>query len=215
MGIPMTKKILTGSTASAVAANVQRREIMAEAERAIDIGHNQPPSPTDLLREELENSAATILRRRDELLAAMERVPTVIMDETVCGRVADFVKQVTGCYKLAENARTAAKEPHLSAGRIVDGFFKGITDPLEKIRRSLDQRLTVYQRAKADAERRAREAEAERQRIEAERLRREAEEAAAKLEAEADLPDAVAAEQAAEQAAADAAKAQQEAEAKA
>lgn len=179
------------------------------------IGHNEPPDDITILRDRLAEEAKPLLRRRDELLAGVDRAPLEIEDEIVCGKVADLVKLVTACHKAAEGQRIARKEPFLESGRAVDGFFKGITDPLEKARKLLDQRLTAYQRRKAEEERRRREEEARRQREEAERARQEAEARAAALKNEADLRAAIAAEEQAKQAQADAAAAQKAAEAKA
>ena len=174
---------------------------MTEAAIA-DIGHNNPPDAAALLREVLEDGNADLIKRTDDLLEAAERVPTII-DADNAGRVGDFIKQLTAANKHAEAKRKDAKEPHLEAGRVVDGFFKAISDPLDKEKKKITARLTQYQRAKADAERRQREAEART----AEEERRAAEQA---LEQEAGwgagakeevLDDAVAAEERARDAA--------------
>lgn len=173
------------------------------------IGHNQPT-----LRDELAARHEDLLKRRDELLAAAERAPLAVEDEETAGKVQDFIKQIAACHKNAEAARVAEKEPHLDAGRMVDGYFKAVTEPLAKAKKAIEDRLTVYLRKKADAERRARE-EAERlAREEAQRKAREAAEAAAKLSAETDLAGAIEAEEAAKQAEANAVKAASDADAK-
>lgn len=189
-------------------------ELIGETRRDGGIGHNDPPDEIAALRERLETTSDALLRRRDELLAASSRVPAAIDDEETCGKVADYIKQVAACAKAAEGARIAAKEPHLAAGRVVDGFFKAVTDPLDKLKRQIEARLTDYQRRKAEAERRRREEEARRQAAEAERARREAEAAAAAIATEADLVPAIGAEEQARQAAADAALAAKGAAAK-
>lgn len=180
----------------------------------LDIGGNNPPSPIEALRAELAENSGKLIARRDELLSGVERAPAEIADEEICGKVADLVKMIMACHKASEAARVAAKEPYLEAGRAVDGFYRAITDPLEKARKTLDQRLTAYQRRKAEEERRRREEEAARQRAEAEAARRAAEEAEAKARDERDLADAITAEEIARQAVADAAMAQRAAEAK-
>lgn len=174
-----------------------------EAPLGIGPGHNEAP-----LDELLFEESADLRARRDELIASAERAPATIDDEEVCGKTADLVRLMSACIKGAEAARVARKEPFLASGRLVDAHYKRITDPLDKTKRTVEMRITTYQRAKAETERRAREAEARRQAEEAERQRREAEAAAANAQEEEDLIDAIAAEEGARQAEADAATAQ-------
>jgi len=180
------------------------------------IGNNNPPADLllgDALREKLLDENSSLISRRDELLAAAARMPEIKTDE-IAGRISDFVKQLTALVKASETQRTGAKEPYLEGGRNVDGFFKAITDPVEKVKNDTQRKLTVYLREKEEAERRAR--------MEQERLAREAAEKAAKEAAQkakdaadaAALDGAIEAEKAAEVAAADLAKAQQAAEVK-
>lgn len=129
------------------------------------IGSNRHPIK-DLLRE----SYADILNRADDLNAASLRAPTSITDDETQGKVGDLIKMMGACIKKTEVARVSEKEPFLQAGREVDGFFKGVTDPLEKGKRNLESRVTTYLRAKADEERRRREEEEARAREEADRL---------------------------------------------
>lgn len=179
-----------------------------------DRSHNMPPSDAEILSERLNGKYSDTLKRRDELLASAARAPAEVADEGAAGKFADLVKLLSACTKNAEAERVAEKEPHLAAGRSVDGFFRGITDPLAAAKKTLEQRLTVFQRKKAEAERRRREEEEQRQREEAAKLAREAAARADALTNEEDLTAAIAAEEAAKQAQADAAKAQREAAAK-
>lgn len=182
---------------------------MSEA-RVIERTHNQPDLAT-VLRED----NAALVARKDELLAAFERVPADVDSDEICGKVNDFIKQVDAAKKHAEKLRVDQKEPHLNAGRIVDGFYKTVTDPLDKVKKALTQRVTVYLRKKEDEERRRRQEEERRAHEAAEKARIEAEERAAALAKEEDLDGAIEAEEAAKRAADEAAKAAKEAEAKA
>ena len=173
-------------------------------------GSNQPP-----LAEALRDDHADLVNRRDDLLAAADRAPVSIDDEDANRKMADFVKQIQAAIKNADAKRVDAKEPYLKAGREVDGFFKAITDPLDKVKRLMESRMTIWQRKVADAERRRREEEATRQREEALLLARAAAEHAEWMKSQTDLDAAVAAEAAAKQAAANVAVAQRAAEAKA
>lgn len=137
------------------------------------IGHNQPPDDIELLREKLDAQTLDLQRRVDDLKTAEARLPE-ITDDASAGDAADFVKMATAAIKDADAKRVDAKEPFLKAGRAVDGFFKGLSDPLDSLRRRVEQRITVYLRAKEARERAAREAEAKRLRDEAEAREREA-----------------------------------------
>ena len=180
----------------------------------IDKGHNLPDR-AQMIRDDLVEIASPLERRRDELLAAVDRVPAEVDSDDLAGKIADFIKQITAAMKSAEAARVAAKEPHLEAGRIVDGMFKKITDPLDGAKRRIEQRLTLWQRKKAEEERRRREQAERAAREEAERAAKEAAERAAAMRVEADLDAALNAEALAAQAAADAERAKKAAEAKA
>lgn len=183
--------------------------------------HNRPPVPElikDLasdLPEWLASEHDQLTARRDELLAAAERAPAEVTDDDTLRKMSDFVKQLTACTKASEAARVAAKEPTLSAGRVIDGFFKAISDPIDKTKQTVERRMTAYQRQVAEAERRRREEEAAYARMEAERQSREAAEKAAAMRSERDLQEAASAEEMARQAAADAEQARKAAMARA
>lgn len=177
------------------------------------VGHNAPPE-VDPLRERLIEQSEALLKRRDELLASAERAPSSVNDDEVAGKVADLIKLLTACHKNAEAARVSAKEPFLTSSRAVDGFFTTITEPLASAKKRIEQRLTVYQREKAEAERRRREEEARRQQAEAERLRKEAAAREQAMRDAAELDDAVTAAALAAQAEADLVRANREATAK-
>jgi hypothetical protein len=181
------------------------------------IGANMPPADLLLgepLRERLSEENAALLRRRDELLAAAERVPP-ITDEDISRKVTDFIVQLNACSKASEAAREGAKGPYLQGGREVDGFFKHIAEPLQNVKRRIEASLTVYLRQKEATERREREERERQAREEAARKQREADEAAAAMRKDSDLVEAVERQRLAEQAEADRIKAEAAANAKA
>ena len=168
------------------------------------IGDNLPPDDVDNLRDLMAEKHADIEARKNELLDRLGHVPVTIQDEETAGKVADFIKQITGCWKNADGTRIKEKEPYLKHGRTVDGYFKSIMEPLAKAKKEIEQRLTLYQREVMLAERRIRE-EAQRKADEAARLAaEEAAKAAAAIREEADLGRAIEAEERAKQAQADA-----------
>jgi hypothetical protein len=192
-------------------------------------GHNNPPP----LRDRLASDYADMLAGIETLADRANHAPKEIGDDAALGPVSELVKDISAAAKRAEACRVDEKEPHLQAGREVDGFFKTATDRLSRMKTTLEGRVTTYLRAKADAERKAREEEERRRRDaervareEADRKLREAEEAdrlarmaaaqGAPVTANTDdaLARAIAADEAAEQARRDADFAQRAAEAR-
>lgn len=181
-----------------------------------DFRHNNPPPDLllgDALLERLREENTDLLERADKLLGAAGRMPAIDNDD-VAGKVIDYISQLSALNKAAEAKRTGAKEPYLEGGRAVDGFFKTITEPVNKVKEAVNKLLTIYQREQEAAARRKRMEEERLAREAAEKAAREAEEAAKAASTDATLDDAIAAEKAAEVAAADLAKAAQAAEVK-
>ena len=178
------------------------------------VGDNRPPEDVDPLRDRLSDDYRDLISSQTSLLADTESFST-IEDEEAAEKTADFIKQITTCFKALEGARVAEKEPFLKSGRTVDGFFKKLTDALAAAKKEVERTLTIYQRKKAEEERRAREEEERRVREEAERAATLAAERAAAMAAETDLDPAVQAEREAEEAAADLARAERETKANA
>lgn len=186
------------------------------AEAVADLGHNNPPTDIEILKDRLDTENAALAKRRDELLDAATRVPPSVDTEEMAGKVSDFLKQVSACMKNAEAQRESAKEPHLAAGRVVDGYFKtGFTNPLDTAKRAIQDRLTTYLRKKEEAERRRREEEERKAREAAAEAEARARAAAEQMRSAADMATAISAEEEAVQKAADALKAEQDANAKA
>ncbi len=182
---------------------------MSEAALA-DPSHNAPPVDIDPLLERLREDHGDLVKRRDDLLGAIERCPTVIEDgdEDMAGKLADFVdKQLTAFVKHAEAVHKDDKAPFLQAGRTVDSFMHALIDDINKGKTKVNAVRKTYADAKAAKERRRREEEARIAREEQERLEREAADKAAKIKEQGDLDNALQAEEEAEQAKIDADKA--------
>src|SRR5271154_3071570 len=88
------------------------------------VGSNNPPADANPLLDRLTEESAALAKRRDELLAAVARIPEKIEDEETNRKSADFVRLVAACRKSAEAMRVAEKDPFLAAERVVDGVFK-------------------------------------------------------------------------------------------
>jgi len=141
---------------------------------------NNPPADPYLARleeehEKLANDAA------DLELEALE-LPAKVDTEEDAAKVTNFVAKAKTLARNAEKSREAAKEPWLTRGRTVDGFFKRLSSPVETRIQRLQADLNAFARAKAERERAERLERERREREEADRQRREAE--AARLEAE-------------------------------
>lgn len=160
-------------------------------------GHNNPPDLIEGLIDTLRMTHADSINRSAELAGMAERLPASCDDDDTAARLADAIKTCSAFSKNTDAARVSAKEPHLAAGRAVDGFFKKLVDPVESVKAKASALLTAFQRKRADEERRRREAEAAEARRIAQEEARLAREAANKAAEEKRLADE-AARQAAE-----------------
>lgn len=151
-------------------------------------GHNHPPSDAAILRDQLGATHADLSARTDELVAGVARMPPAIEDEATEKRAIEFAKQIGAHEKLCDGTRKTVKAPYAEAVKVVDAFFGGMVDPLKTGREVVLRKLTAFQTAKAEAERKAREEAA---RIAAE----EAAKAAAAVVTDADLDNAIAKEE--------------------
>lgn len=122
-------------------------------------GHNRPPEDADPLADRLAEEHVALLARKRDLLDAEARLPLVI-DEDSCGKVSDFVRQIQGCIKAAEQAHKTEKEPFLTAGRTVDAWLSSIKTPLAELKVRAERRVGTFLAAKEEAERKRREEEA-------------------------------------------------------
>lgn len=168
--------------------------------------HNNPPEDAYLARLEEENESLAN-EAADLELEALELPAKVDTDEDAA-KVTNFVAKAKLLSRKAEKKREETKEPWLTRGRTVDGFFKRLGAPVEARVQRLQADLNAFARAKAEreraerlererlereeAERQRREAEAARQ--EAERLQREAEAEAARIRSAADAEERAEAE---------------------
>lgn len=167
------------------------------------LGHNAPP--VDLksgaaLREDLEQRHADMVTRTKALLESGEaflRDHERVEDDDTSGVLAGLITQLRGQSKVADTTREGVKAPYLEGTRIVDGFFNGgQSAKLDALAKRLNALQTGFlrvkeERARREAEEKARiareEEEArkrEAQRLENERRQREQEAENRRLEAE-------------------------------
>lgn len=170
------------------------------------IGHNQPPEPT--LIERLSEVYSLEIDRAARLAKRANAAPAAVANDDDLAAIGEIGAEAGKLWKQIENLREIEKKPFLDAGKTVQNYFSPTLDRLERIKKAMTGRATVYQRAKATAARAARDAAEKEARERADAARREAEKAAAAGRADdaiADLEAAQAAEQQAAQARRDAA----------
>lgn len=135
------------------------------------IGHNAPPDENAELRARLEQTHQPLIERQRELLDMESRLPAE-MDDDWEARIIAGIKSCTKYIRNCETTRLDANEPWRAKIAVTDGFFKGLSDKVDKLKTRLTKEyLTPYQQKKANAEKARREAEA------AEARRRQEEEA--------------------------------------
>lgn len=115
------------------------------------IGHNQPPTDDEILKETLATKAKKITERMTALLAAVDRIPETLTEEQSVA-VTDTIKMVQTCHAAAEDMREVEKKPYFQAGKTVDAFFSDIKAKLEAAKIKANKPLTAYHKAIADAE---------------------------------------------------------------
>lgn len=203
-----------GETDPEIQADTARREA-AEKVAAILSGfaHDAllaaaPASTVDIVAVDISAGAGLapellkLLARRDELVAALDRMPA-ITDEAVKKRAADFAAQIAAAEKATKAEFTDAKEPWLRGGRTVDAAFNDIGAALAELKKKVLARISAYDNEQAAIARRAREEEARKKAEEEQAARDAAEALQAVAQTPADLAAAAEQQRLAEKAAAE------------
>lgn len=147
------------------------------------------PSEEVALLDNLREKYAAIVNRQAELLGF--DFSADIKSSTDAERVTDFAKLISACEKSIEASRKVEKDPYLNAGRVVDGFFKSLSSPLEEAAKKLKAAMAAWTRKLAEEERKRREAEAEAERARVAELARQEEEVFGQAIAEPVVPQAI------------------------
>lgn len=151
------------------------------------IGHNLPPTDAEILKETLADKNRELLDRAQALIEAADRAPATIEDDETEEKITAFLGSIAKCEKSFEGKRVSEKEPYLTLGRVVDGFFKNQMDALEKARRKVKPALDARLLWKRDQERKRQQEEAaERKRLADEQAAQAAAAEAAKQPIKAD-----------------------------
>jgi hypothetical protein len=102
------------------------------------------PSEADQLRENLLERTAALRKRRDDLLAGVQRVPEVIDDEDAASRLTDFIKQVNAFLKRVEEEEKGLKRPALEQQRGIGAFFTEQFGKMNKAKAMLTAKQTAF-----------------------------------------------------------------------
>ena len=139
------------------------------------LGHNSGDvSLAQQVADNLREKHPEVVKRSADLAEMRDRAPTSVDNEDDANKVSEAIRQCTAFLKVAGELRVSEKEPYLEGGRAVDGFFRNLTDAVDKTKSALLSVRTAYDiRVEAEA-RRKRDEEAARARAEAERLAAEA-----------------------------------------
>lgn len=154
----------------------------------MDTLHNNPPPAAELFAEEIDN-----LKSRAEAFGEVT--------DANAGEASDLIKLAKKLAKDIDDKRKEEKQPHLDAGRQIDGTYNPLADAAKKAVASVEKALTAFvveQKRKAEEARREAERKAAEEAEKARRLQNDAllaEDAAASAKAAENEAKLVAAEE--------------------
>lgn len=128
-------------------------------------GHNNPPSPVDLLKNDLQEVYGGQIAGAAPIADRANAAPDVIASDADLAIWAKIGVDASELFRTLDAARLNEKRPIVAA---VDDFFKAATERLNRVSTAATQRATIWNRKKAEAARAALAAETERLRKEAE-----------------------------------------------
>lgn len=156
-----------------------------------NLGHNNPPSDSELAYESLSYEFSELMQKSQELVELSSGAPDVCSNDNVANGIVDLIKNINNTMKDIEQARKGKKEPYLNMGRFVDNFFKKPTTALEIAKNTISKPLDKYLLQKAEEERQRRIEKEEELRAIADKKMAEA----AKFEAQQNVVEAAVAQQ--------------------
>jgi chromosome segregation ATPase len=148
------------------------------------LGGNNPPSPIEILRGDLNEKHAALIARHRELLTMEAALPETMDDEWEA-KLTEHVKSCGKFTKASEAQRLHTNESFRELIAASDGFFKGMSAKVDALKDRINEKhLTPYKLRKKDEEQARRDAAAaEAKRIADEQARLAREEAARLAEA--------------------------------
>lgn len=94
------------------------------------IGHNQPPSETELLAAKLAEETLDLDSRYKALMSGLSRLPEKIETAEWSKKVTTYAAQLQDCIAKMEEERVARKRPFDELAKIVHNFFKSKQDEM-------------------------------------------------------------------------------------
>lgn len=137
------------------------------------MGANNPPPDANPLAIRLEADHKALLDEASDIELEALRLPAQVDTDEDAELVTNYVAKAKALARRVDKTRVEEKEPFLTSGRTVDGFFQEIASPITARTTALEAKLNAFQRAKREREQAERREEERRQREESERLRRE------------------------------------------
>ncbi len=139
-----------------------------------NIGHNNPPSESEILEQRLEDNYQKLHDEYGRL--SKKDIPEVVNNEEEAQPVTDYIKAVKSLKKSVTEAHKKEKAPFLEAGRIADTWKKNYEIKIENLAAKAEKPLQVFLVKKQEEERQRQLDIARKAREDAERLAEQARE---------------------------------------
>lgn len=118
-------------------------------------GHNNPPTPAQIVTADLDREFADFRRRRDDLTAAAKDLPAAAEGLHDAHKLADGAAAIKAFLTKADEARKAVKAPRIEEGKAIDAWFDAVTADLLTTVDRLTQAVNAYQRSIAGGDKKA------------------------------------------------------------
>lgn len=136
------------------------------------IGHNKPPSPIDLLRETLTETYSAEIAKAGPIADRANKSPEKIETDEDLAQITEIALDARDLGKALDAARLNEQRPLVA---VLKEVFEPAVNRCSRIHEALQERATVYNRAKAAKVRAEQQAEETRLREEAAERRKQAE----------------------------------------
>lgn len=136
---------------------------------AAPMGHNQPPSEIEMLQTRLNDNHSVLMQTAEKRIANAGKVPKVCKDDATAQKITDLIKLLNSVRQEMEKTHKVEKEPFLTGGRAVDGFFNTVIARIKRAADDASRPLTAFNMHKASEIKRLAAEQVEKERLEAEK----------------------------------------------
>lgn len=138
-----------------------------ELQRIIEIGHNNPPSEIEILKQRLEDY--------EEINEGLERlsnreIPDIIETDEQAGKISDYIASVNMLGKDIEDAHKKEKKPFWDAGKAADEWKNNKLELLKPLVAKASKPLLAWNKKKEEEEKQRQLEVARKAREEADKL---------------------------------------------